>query len=233
MKRFRRIAAAVGLAAATVAGAVIVQTSPATADGAAFANGKHPVLFVHGFSRSGSDWNTMKQAFRSAGYSDGQLTAISYNTYTQSNVTTANMLAQKVGQILASTGASKVDIVSHSMGSLNSRYCVKFAGCAGKVDDWVSLAGANKGTNIARFCTFYITCREMVPGSSVLDKLNSGSALPTGVDGTVLWTRDDRVIQPPTNSVLDGLRNIEVTGVTHLNIMNNQNVIGTVLKTVG
>ncbi|MFC7616221.1 esterase/lipase family protein [Actinokineospora soli] len=170
--------------------------------------------------------------FRAAGYTDSQLVLFGYNSTTQSNVRTAELLGQRVEQVLANTGASKVDIVSHSMGSLNSRYCVKFTGCAGRVDDWISISGNNNGTNTARWCTYYVTCREMVPGSALLTKLNSGSALPAGVQGTVYWTRDDQIISPPTSSILPGLATVEVTGVTHLNIVKNDQVIAAVLASV-
>jgi triacylglycerol lipase len=231
MKRFRRAVAALGVAVMAVAGAAVAQSSMSSA-AAEVSNGKNPVIFVHGFSRDGSDWDTMREAFLDSGYTEDQLVAISYNTYSQSNVKTAEIIGQQVEETLASTGAAEVDVVSHSMGSLNTRYCVKFDACAGKVGQWVSLAGANQSTELARLCHL-VTCREMVPGSEVLSKLNSGAALPADTEGTVFWTRQDRIIVPATNSVLDGLDNIEVSGVTHTNIMRDANVIDGVLKVLG
>lgn len=229
MKRFRRAAAALGLIAATTLGGLLAQAPDSSAS--PFPNGRNPVVFVHGFSESDAMWDTMKQSLRQSGYTDDQLTAVDYNTTSQSNVATAEWLGGIVDEVLHKTGASKVDIVSHSMGSLNSRYCVKFAGCAGKTERWISLAGANKGTNAANLCTVNVTCREMVPGSDVLKRLNADPLLPPGTKWSTLWTPNDGIIVPATNTVLEGAENIQVgPGINHLNIFKDQGVIKEVTR---
>jgi triacylglycerol esterase/lipase EstA (alpha/beta hydrolase family) len=57
-----------------------------------------------------------------------------------------------VEALLKATGATKVDILAHSMGSLNSRWYIKFLGGETKVDDWVSFGGPNHGTKQANIC---------------------------------------------------------------------------------
>jgi len=195
---------------------------------------RNPVVLVHGFSEGPAMWNALEDALVRNGYSRDQITAVSYNSYTRSNVTTADAIGKTVADVLRRTGAAKVDIVSHSMGSLNSRYCVKFAGCAGKTDHWVSLAGANKGTGTARFCSIYVTCREMIPGSAVLKQLNADPALPAGTKWSTLWTRNDGVIVPATNTPLAGATNIEVDpGLRHGTIFKDAGVIQTVIRLLG
>src|SRR5436190_18789359 len=107
--------------------------------------------------------------FQADGWTSSELNNWSYN-YKQSNKTTASEIATKVDQIIAATGASKVDIISHSMGGLSSRWYVKFLGGDQKVDDWVSLGGPNHGTQTAYFC-FDTSCGDMRPGSSFLTTL--------------------------------------------------------------
>src|SRR5215210_3056604 len=135
-----------------------------------------PILFVHGWNSSGSTWNTTISRFQADGWTTAELNNWSYNT-SQSNATTASQLSTKVDQILAATGATKVDIISHSMGGLSSRYYLKNLGGQAKVDDWVSLAGPNHGTSTAYFC-FSTACSQMRPGSSFLTALNSGDETP-------------------------------------------------------
>ena len=65
-------------------------------------------------------------------------------------------MAQRVNEIKAATGAAKVDIITHSMGGLSSRYYIKNLGGAANVDDWVSLAGPNHGTTWAYGCFFFV-----------------------------------------------------------------------------
>ncbi|MFD9889049.1 esterase/lipase family protein [Amycolatopsis sp. NPDC059027] len=230
MNRLRRSVAAFGLAAALAA--VSIAHAPASSAAGGFPNHRNPIVLVHGFTEDGSMWGALKQALAQDGYTGDQITAITYDTYTQSNVTTAEALGKTVRDVLSRTGAAKVDIVSHSMGGLNSRYCVKFAGCAGVTDHWISLSGANKGTTMANLCTALVTCREMVPGSAVLSKLNAAPALPAGTKWATLWTPNDRIIVPPTNTPIDGAENIEVTtpGVTHTNIFRDPGVLDSVRK---
>jgi triacylglycerol lipase len=224
--RVRRAVLALALAATTVVGVLVAQPFASSAAASPFPNGKNPIVFVHGFFETGSIWETLKASLKQDGYTDDQLIAIDYNTTNQSNVDTATEIGTIVTDVLARTGAAKVDIVSHSMGGLNSRYCVKFAACAGKTDHWISLAGANKGTYIAALCALLMpTCGEMVPGSAVLTKLNASPALPAGTKYATLWSPNDGIIIPATNTVLEGATNVQLPGsINHFNIFTDAGV---------
>ena len=91
-----------------------------------------PIVFVHGWNSSGSTWNTMASRFRADGWTAAQTVQWSYNT-SQSNATTAAQLSTLVDQVRASTGSAKVDLISHSMGGLSTRYYVKNLGGGAKV----------------------------------------------------------------------------------------------------
>ncbi|MFE9259157.1 esterase/lipase family protein [Streptomyces sp. NPDC006879] len=202
------------LAAATAAVLAPLVTAP-TAHAAAH----NPVIFVHGLSSSASTWNTWVNDFKADGYSASELFTWSYN-WKQSNKTTASQLATKVQQVLAQTGASKVDIVSHSMGSLSSRWYLKFNGGTSYVDDFVSVAGVNHGTDISFFCSFYTSCKEMVIGSSFLKTLNAGDETPGNVSYATLWSTCDAAINPDESAKLSGATNTSVGCKSH-NSMND------------
>jgi triacylglycerol lipase len=189
---------------------------------------KDPVIFVHGFvTPAGLAWDAMIANFEQNGYSPNETYRFGYDTTGTSNVQTARDLANYVDRVLASTGATRVDIVSHSMGGINTRYCIKFEGCAGKVDDWVSLAGANHGTDVAGLCSILlVTCQEMVPNSPVLQRLNTPPEITSGARSwTTLWTPGDGIIIPATSTIVQGANNIQLDPVlNHLTMLGEPSV---------
>jgi hypothetical protein len=96
------------------------------------------------------------------------------------------------------------------MGALPTRWCVKFSGCNGEVDDYVSLAGANHGTAIS-LCFWQTSCREMFPTSSFLSQLNAGDETPGTPSYTAVWSDRDGVIIPNSSAQLAGANNIRVS----------------------
>jgi triacylglycerol lipase len=183
-----------------------------------------PILFVHGWSGSASNWNTMKGRFEKDGYPSSYLLAYSYNT-SQSNKTTAETeVKSRVESLLKATGASKVDIIAHSMGSLNSRWYVKFvSGGQEKVDDWVSLGGPNHGTSAANLC-FSTACTEMRVGSKFLGELNAGDETPGTVNYGTWWSPCDEFINPDSSVPLAGATNTETACISHLALISDETV---------
>ena len=161
-----------------------------------------PILFVHGFNSSGSIWTTMIGRFQSDGWQSSELASFSYNS-AASNATTAQIISQKVDSILRATGASKVAIVGHSMGTLSARYYTRNLGGDAKVSALVSLAGANHGTNTAIFC-LQVSCREMVPGSAFLNALNATDETWGDPRYAAWWSPCDEVINPRSSALLSG-----------------------------
>ena len=183
-----------------------------------------PILFVHGWSGSASNWNTMIGRFEKDGYSKSQLRAYSYNT-SQSNKTTAETIVKsEVEKLKKETGAAKVDIVAHSMGSLNSRWYIKFvAGGEANVDDWVSLGGPNHGTTAANIC-FSTSCVEMRIGSTFLSELNAGDETPGAVNYGTWWSPCDEFINPDSSVPLSGATNTETACISHLGLLSDETV---------
>lgn len=173
-----------------------------------------PILFVHGWNASSSTWTTMISRFKKDGWSDAELVNWSYN-FNQSNATTAQLIANKVDSILAATGATHVDIITHSMGSLSARYYVRNLNGDGKVDALVSLGGPNHGTTTADFC-FSTSCIEMRPNSTFTTDLNSIDESWGTPRYAVWWTPCDEVISPHSSPLLSGgALNTETTCMQH------------------
>jgi triacylglycerol lipase len=192
--------------------------------GPAVASAADPILFVHGWNSSGSTWNTMISRFAADGWTSSQLNNWSYNT-AQSNVTTASQVRSRVDSIIAATGAAKVDIVTHSMGGLSSRYYLKNLGGTAKVDEWVSLGGPNHGTDTANLCFWNTSCFEMRRGSSFLNALNSGDETPGVTRYRTWWSPCDEVINPDNSTPVSGaVANTQTACMTHSSLHQNATV---------
>jgi triacylglycerol lipase len=209
LKKFVIVCAAASITACTEA------SSPGT-----LPDLKHdPILFVHGYGGSSANWETMKQRFLADGWQDFELYAYNYSFVT-SNATTAAEIRDQVDDIIAKTGATKVDIIAHSMGSVSSRYYMKNLGGSAKVDAWVSLAGPNHGTDAVENenCGF-TPCREIVPGSAFLLALNAGDETP-GLSRYATWRSPcDTTINPDESVILAGATNTLTACIPHFNFL--------------
>ena len=189
----------------------------------AASSAQDPILFVHGYLESSSLWSTMISRFEKDGYPSSYLSAYNYNT-SQSNKTDAEKeVKAHVESLLKATGASKVDIIAHSMGSLNSRWYIKFLGGESKVDDWVSLGGPNHGTETANFC-FSTSCVEMRVGSTFLKELNAGDETPGIVSYGTWWSPCDEIINPDSSVALSGATNTETACISHTALTTDETV---------
>jgi len=197
------------LLAAVLAALVLSPVRPASA-----APGT-PVIFVHGYTGSASNWVTAMSVFRAGGYPSSQLFAYEYNSY-GNNITNAQGLAAYVSQVRSRTGAAQVDIVNHSMGGLVSLWYLKQLGGAQYVRHLASIAGANHGTTSASACLVYTTCQQMFPGSSFITTLSAGDETPGSTRYGTWYSPCDGIIIPYTSTVLSGATNNYVACQTHI-----------------
>ncbi|MDN5895451.1 MAG: triacylglycerol lipase [Nocardioides sp.] len=217
------------IAAVLACVAVVLATIPAQADEGSVGEGSegpnvsnsslntddNPVILIHGWLGDSWNWTYYENRLARDGFAD--VYGWDYD-HTQDNVRTARQLATYVDQVLEETGADKVDLVTHSMGGLGSRYYIKNLGGVDKVDDWVSIGGPNHGTSIAYAC-FDRSCKDMRPGSAFLTDLNAGDETPGAVDYTTFWSPCDEVINPDRSVRLDGATNHKTGCVGHVSLL--------------
>ncbi|MFI9504835.1 esterase/lipase family protein [Nocardia sp. NPDC052566] len=196
---------------------------PAAAQQSAAAD-RVPVVFVHGYKGGAWNFDEMRADFRNDGWPADRLFAIDYSIF-QSNRDIAGILEKYVDDVLRRTGASKVDIVAHSMGSLNSRWYIKYLSGASKVRSWLSLGGPNHGTKVAKVCGWgVISCEEMEEGSQFLGELNAGDETPGSVRYATYWSSCDLIIVPNRSVLVEGAQNNYVGCVDHLGLVWNDDV---------
>ncbi len=198
---------------------------------------RYPVVLVHGtFENQNDNWQAASAVLVNHGYC---VFAFNYGGSDAANpvqgtgdiVASAQQLSAFVNQVLAATGAAKVDIVGHSQGGMMPRYYLKFLGGAAKVNTLVGLAPSNHGTTIDGLTTLTQTlgllgvftsglnvactaCAEQEVGSPFLTSLNAGGDTVRGVHYTVIESKDDEVVTPYTSAFLSG------PNVTNITVQN-------------
>ncbi|MEU6755733.1 triacylglycerol lipase [Streptomyces sp. NPDC046685] len=183
---------------------------------------RNPVVLVHGYNADPGVWGALREDLRADGYDDAELFSFGYDAHQSVNEVLSARLAAYVEDVRRRTGAARVDVVSHSFGSLVSRWYVKFGGGADTVEHWVSLAGTNHGTSTAWACALWDqACRDMTPGSYVTKNLNGGDETPGTVKYATFWSGCDEVVNPDDSVPLAGAANTPVGCLKHNDLLGD------------
>ncbi|MFE6855624.1 esterase/lipase family protein, partial [Streptomyces sp. NPDC057674] len=84
-----------------------------------------PVVFVHGYNADPGVWGGLREDLKADGYTDGELFSFGYDTHRSVNEVLSGQLAAYIEGVKRQTGASRVDLVAHSFGSLVTRWYTK------------------------------------------------------------------------------------------------------------
>jgi triacylglycerol lipase len=229
LRRVLLVSAVVALVVAIV-GALATPALAARARRAPRASARpDPVLLVHGFRGSSSGWHALEASLRDRGFRDTEIDAIDYDS-DASNVDVARQIAREADALRARTGAARIDVVTHSMGAISSRYWLERLGGAAHVDAWVSLAGVNEGTVWAYGCYVLTPCQEMVPTSSVLRGLDDRFRATGATRYGAWWSPCDEAIVPRANAELAGARNVETACLGHTEMRTDPRVLAQVVE---
>jgi triacylglycerol lipase len=216
-------------------GGVPGSDAPGTNDWSCRPTAAHPrpVILVHGTAGNRStNWQTYGPLLRNNGYC---VFALTYGSTIPvpypdalggfgSMKISAAQLAGFVDRVLATTGASEVDLIGHSQGTLMPNYYVKFLGGAAKVENYVSLAPVWGGTALAApmglfaavfgiaedtfpLCT---ACAQFRTGSQFLAELARGGLAVPGVRYTNIMTKYDELVVPYTSGRAAGMTNLVI-----------------------
>lgn len=189
----------------------------------------NPVVLVHATGVNlGANWAALSPMLANAGYC---VFAFNYGmTWLSAGrvgglgeiSASARTMRSFVDQVLARTGASKVDVVGHSQGGMMPAYYIKFLGGANKVRTFIGLSPSNHGTTFSGLVTLGSNLNligfinsifwwagvpglaQQEAGSSFQRNLFGGGDTVAGPRYVVIQTRHDLVVTPYTNAFLRG-----------------------------
>ncbi|RBM12580.1 lipase [Prauserella sp. PE36] len=185
----------------------------------------NPVVLVHGtFENRYNNWAALSPRLAEQGYC---VFALNYGGLAGNPIqgtgdipASAARLAAFVDDVLAATGAEKVDLVGHSQGGLMPRYYIDNLGGAAEVASLVALTPSNHGTTLFGLSKLLnvipaelvnllcAACRQQFAGSDFLTELNADGETDPAVDYTVIATVFDEVVTPYTSSFLAPAPNV-------------------------
>jgi len=208
MSRSRRRLLAVGLAA-VLAGvtAVLVVGRPGGSSVRATAQDvEGSVLLVPGFGGATGAVEVLAQALRATGRTATVVAVPGDGT----GDLAGSVAALDAAAALA--GPGPVDVVGYSAGGVVARLWARDDGARAR--RVVTLGSPHHGTTVAAFGAAFapgacsVACRQLVPGSPLLDALNEGDETPEGPQWLSLWTTQDQVVTPPESARLEGAVNV-------------------------
>lgn len=167
-----------------------------------------PVVLVHGtFANRSQVGATLSPELEAEGYC---VFALNYGNCSPTGncgrariQTSAQELKRFIdNRVLPQSRSGHVSIVGHSQGGLMPRYYIRFLGGRSKVEDMISLAASNHGTDNpfappAGELADCPACEQQHPYmSSFTRQVNRGDETPGSIDYTQVETRFDEVVVP-------------------------------------
>ena len=169
---------------------------------------KLPLLMVHGLNGRSSNFDTIKQRLVDAGYPQDLLFTI--DLVPNNSVCDPGHVEQienRVEEILRQTGFDRIDLLCHSNGGTDSMNYMRYSNGIQCVRNWVSIGGSSNFECSKNFAE--PPPRDATPGSNVLY--------------TSIYSTADKIV-PNGASVLDGGRNIVVSGISHVDLLFSESV---------
>lgn len=162
-----------------------------------------PVLLVPGFS--GQDlvyWNIFRRRLERDGFQAFTLTLPGLAL--QDIRVSSRMLARRVDEVLDATGADQIDLIGHSLGGLAMRHYIQIMGHGDNVRRCASLGTPHQGTLSALPVLLRPAGRQLIPGSSFLQALESEPLPQPWIN---IYSPRDSLVVPYRNAHLPGADN--------------------------
>jgi triacylglycerol esterase/lipase EstA (alpha/beta hydrolase family) len=177
-----------------------------------------PVVLVHGYGGTKTQWFPIQRSLRAAGF--GWVRTFEYDAQGTDIPTIAGRLVREVRSLLAETGAARAHLVGHSLGGVVIRYAVTALGLDAVTGAAVTIASPHRGSPAAWAGSGNVAA-QLRPGSSLLGELEAradrGQARWLGVYAgldAVVPASSARI----TTSAL-AATNLRIAGEGHLSVL--------------
>ncbi len=153
----------------------------------------NPVIFVHGGSGSGAQFESQGMRFTSNGYPAERIAVLEYDSSSISTILpdVHAALDDLIAELQAATGKAQVDLMGHSLGTTVSRTYLETPERAANVAHYVNIDG----------------------GSSI------GTEAPTGVPTLALWAGG---VNRPTPPNMLGATNVTIPNQEHIEVATSE-----------
>jgi triacylglycerol lipase len=172
-----------------------------------------PVVLLHGYGGSTSDFRVLAPKLIAAGFEVVPVPLPERNTGD------LHASARAVDDAVRRLGADQVSVVGFSAGGVVARLWLRELGGVRLARHVVLLGSPNHGAGIAEEARTLdpgrclVACEQLVPSSPLLATLNRGDETPDGPTWTTVWSQADEVVTPPASARLDGAVNVRVQDV--------------------
>lgn len=191
-------------------GASPAVTLPPTVDGPTALG---PVLLVYGYGGTSAGLMQLAAELRAAGRTAVLVDPVGDNAGDLNRQVAGLERAVREAE---SAGASSVDVVGYSAGGVVALAWSKRYDGAVRARRIVSLGSPFHGTTVASTALALApeqclaACRQLVPGSDLLQSLDVDGAGASHPGWLALWTQDDTVVTPPGSGQLKGAETLSV-----------------------
>ncbi|KAF9978709.1 hypothetical protein BGZ75_009910 [Mortierella antarctica] len=184
----------------------------------------YPVVLLHGLGGNALEWSYMAGRLALEGYCTfplnyGFVPKIPMLGGLDDMKKSGQAVAEFVDQVLAATGAPKVDIVGHSEGSLLMRGYLKFNGGRAKTHSVAGIGSVAYGSNVQGMIDFAYkhgladpltkivrplckACIQVVVRSDYIAELNAGGDAFPDINYLMITSKTDELVTPYTNGFL-------------------------------
>lgn len=199
----------------------------------------YPVVIVHGTSANVHEFDDFARELAAEGYCTygnnygrEQLTVQSVvpTIYGTADLEASSVeVSSIIDDVLARTGAEKVDIVAHSQGALHAKNYISRFGNADKVNRVVTMGASLHGTTLNGMGAFLSTLTNALPqisaffastaaiqqlaGSEVMNTANSYPDTAAGVTYTSMYSPSDTTVTPNAASQFAAVEGANVVNI--------------------
>lgn len=174
-----------------------------------------PVLLTPGFS--GQDlvyWNVFRRRLDRDGWPVFTMTLPGLGL--QDIRASAQMLQDRVKEILDATGADRLHLIGHSLGGLVIRAYVQTMGGAADTGVCATLGTPHQGTLTALAAIVRPACRQMLPGSGLIRELDQA---PLETPFVNVYSARDSLVVPYSNARYEPAENHQLSFGGHWGLL--------------